>query len=59
MIKNRHTGIELFSSDLMYKNSVKKVYLKDWFTQHQVCRTQIFYETQKIRPDFFLFWPSL
>ena len=46
--------IVLFASDVM-----KKVYLKDWFTRHQIRRQEILVKetcrTQKIPPDFFYF----
>ena len=36
-------------------NVMKKVYLKGWFTHHQICCQDLLVsQTQKIQPDFFI-----
>ena len=62
MIKNRHTGIALFSSDLrvnyVQKTLIKSIFKRLFYTPpdlsprftckvNLLCRTQIFFETQK------------
>ena len=53
MIKKQRLRV-LLTSDVM-----KRVYLKAWFTRHQICRQDLLVkytcQTQKIRPDFFYF----